>query len=345
MISEAEADGEVDFVKQLHTMRHSRMNMVETAEQYIFSHKMLVVMICTRGRKLTVEEFLAQYQHLKAKHPVTGKTPISKEFEELGRKRPHPGAADYKGARDERNVCKNRTLKILAADIKRPLLSVKNDVKKTDYINAVFVDGYKKENAYLVTQMPLPETVDDFWEMVAGSGSITLVTLGPLVDERTPQFWPELSRSLQLGAVEVSHTESTESPALAVRSFIVSQQTKPPRIVKQFHCSAWQSLERTSWSCCIALDTLRHVEQWQMRAEGAPIVVLCLDGCKESGLFCVLASICDQLKNEHELDVFRCVQRVRASRPEFITNAGQYAFCYEVAHAFVESFGAYSNFT
>ncbi|KAK8776982.1 hypothetical protein V5799_029673, partial [Amblyomma americanum] len=183
MISEAEADGEVDFVKQLHTMRHSRMNMVETAEQYIFSHKMLVVMICTRGRKLTVEEFLAQYQHLKAKHPVTGKTPISKEFEELGRKRPHPGAADYKGARDERNVCKNRTLKILAADIKRPLLSVKNDGKKTDYINAVFVDGYKKENAYLVTQMPLPETVDDFWEMVAGSGSITLVTLGPLVDE------------------------------------------------------------------------------------------------------------------------------------------------------------------
>ncbi|KAL1478769.1 hypothetical protein MTO96_052402 [Rhipicephalus appendiculatus] len=82
-----------------------------------------------------------------------------------------------------------------------------------------------------------------------------------------------------------------------------------------------------------------------MRAEGAPVVVQCLDGCEESGLYCVLASVCEQLKLEHDVDVFRSVQRVRASRPEFIVSLEQYAFCYEVADRFIDSFGSYSNFS
>ncbi|KAH7970942.1 hypothetical protein HPB49_016933 [Dermacentor silvarum] len=97
--------------------------------------------------------------------------------------RPHPDASEYKGARDERNAGKNRSQKILAADSKRPLLNVTMDHSKTDYINAVYVDGFRKPNAFLVTQMPLCETMDDFWEMVASSGSKTVVTLGPLPDQ------------------------------------------------------------------------------------------------------------------------------------------------------------------
>ncbi|XP_077499144.1 uncharacterized protein LOC144110183 [Amblyomma americanum] len=52
-----------------------------------------------------------------------------------------------------------------------------------------------------------------------------------------------------------------------------------------------------------------------------PLRLLCREGCQKCGVFCVLASICDQLKNEHEVDVCRCVERARTSRPEFITNA------------------------
>ena len=35
----------------------------------------------------------------------------------------------------------------------------------SDYINAVFSDGYKHRDALIITQMPLPQTVADFWAM------------------------------------------------------------------------------------------------------------------------------------------------------------------------------------
>lgn len=35
----------------------------------------------------------------------------------------------------------------------------------SDYINAVFSDGYKHRDAFIITQMPLPQTVVDFWTM------------------------------------------------------------------------------------------------------------------------------------------------------------------------------------
>ncbi|KAL1478770.1 hypothetical protein MTO96_052403 [Rhipicephalus appendiculatus] len=183
MISQAEAEGKVDCLRQLQSMRRSRINMVETQEQYITAHTVLVNMACSKSRKLTTEEFVKLYQNLKATHPATGKSPICKEFEELSRMRPHPPASEYKGARDECNACKNRSQKILAADSKRPRLDVALHDSKTDYINAVYVDAFRKPEAFLVTQMPLKQTINDFWEMMTSSGSITLVTLGPLPDK------------------------------------------------------------------------------------------------------------------------------------------------------------------
>ncbi|XP_037528854.2 receptor-type tyrosine-protein phosphatase mu-like [Rhipicephalus sanguineus] len=342
MISQAEAEGKVDCLRQLHSMRRSRMNMVETQEQYIAAHTVLLNMTCSKSRKLTIEEFLKLYQNLKATHPATGKSPICKEFEELSRMRPHPQASEYKGARDERNAYKNRSQKILAADSKRPRLDVTLHDSKTDYINAVYVDAFRKPDAFLVTQTPLKETINDFWEMVTSSGSITLVTLGPLPDET---FWPDVNSISIYGKVTVEHIESTEFPGLVVRSFKICQNKNPPRVFKQFHCPAWKQLEKIPGSHESALDLLGRVDQWQMRAEGAPVVVQSLDGCEECGLYCVLASVCEQVKLEHEVDVFRSVQRVRASRPEFIVSLEQYAFCYETAHRFIDSFGSYSNFS
>ncbi|KAK8769653.1 hypothetical protein V5799_013882, partial [Amblyomma americanum] len=69
----------------------------------------------------------------------------------------------------------------------------------------------------------------------------------------------------------------------------------------------------------------RTLHQRKLRPSPTPSTTsyFCLtcEGCQKCGVFCVLASICDQLKNEHEVDVCRCVERARTSRPEFITNA------------------------
>lgn len=345
MLSQAEAEGEVNLVAQLHNMRQSRVNLVESLEQYIFAYMALVEILCSKNHKLSVKEFVSLYQKLKAKVPPTGKSAIDLEFEELSRICPLPGQEDFRSARDVKNASKNRSPKLLAGDSRRPFLSVAADGSKTDYINAVYVDGFKRRKAYLVTQMPLLETIDDFWEMLAGSGAVTLVTLGPLEDETaTPSFWPDLKSTVRYGKVTVEQTDTQDYRGLVVRTFKVTQSTRPARILKQFHSQSWQRRRSIPSSTDIILEILQHVERWQMQAEGRTVVVQCLDGCQECGLYCVSAAICDQLKLEQELDVFRSVRNVRASRPEFIVDSEQYAFCYDLALSFLDTFDTYSNF-
>uniref|UniRef100_A0A224Z7L8 protein-tyrosine-phosphatase n=1 Tax=Rhipicephalus zambeziensis TaxID=60191 RepID=A0A224Z7L8_9ACAR len=344
MLSQAEAEGEVNLVAHLHAMRQSRVNLVESLEQYIFAYMALVEILCSKNHKLSVKEFVTLYQKIKAKSAATGKSAIELEYEELARICPLAAPEEYNSARDVRNAAKNRSSKILACDSRRPFLSVTADGSKTDYINAIYVDGFKRRKAYLVTQLPLPETIDDFWEMLAGSGSVTLVTLGPLQDETTPQFWPSLKTSVKYGKVVVEQTDSQDFRGLLVRTFKVIYGSRPARILKQFHSQSWNRASTVPSSSDVVLEILQHVDRWQMQAEGRTVVVQCLDGCQESGLYCVSAAICDQLKLEQELDVFRSVRNVRSSRPEFIVDSEQYAFCYDLALSFLDTFETYSNF-
>ncbi|KAG0432040.1 hypothetical protein HPB47_021229, partial [Ixodes persulcatus] len=302
MLAQAEAEGEVNLVSQLHHMRQNRINLVESLEQYVFAYMALVEILCFKSHKLAVKDFVSSYHKLKSKAPGSKKSILDLEMEELARACLPSGDHDYKGAMDPRNASKNRSPDILAADTRRPFLSLTADGRQTDYINAVYVDGFKRRKAYLVTQMPLPETVDDFWQMVAASGTKTLVTLGPLEDETTP------------------------------------------RVLKQFHVDTWTQSRTVPSSCDLVLEALQHVDRWQLHTDSKTVVVQCRDGCRASGLFCASAIVCEQLKLEQELDVFRTVQTIRASRPQFIVDSNQYAFCYDLALAFLDTFDTYSNF-
>jgi len=50
-------------------------------------------------------------------------------------------------------------------------------VPGSDYINANYVDGYRRSGAYIATQGPLPETFADFWRMVWEQRSSAVVMM------------------------------------------------------------------------------------------------------------------------------------------------------------------------
>lgn len=84
----------------------------------------------------------------------------------------------------ECNKPKNRYANVIAYDHSRVVLQCLEGVPGSDYVNANYCDGWRRQNAYIATQGPLPETFGDFWRMVWEQRSSTIVMMTKL-EERT----------------------------------------------------------------------------------------------------------------------------------------------------------------
>ena len=70
----------------------------------------------------------------------------------------------WKAALKPYNVERNRFDHLMAYDHSRVVLRGKPD---SDYVNANYIQGYNKQNAYIACQSPFNETtMADFWHMV-----------------------------------------------------------------------------------------------------------------------------------------------------------------------------------
>nr|XP_037288855.1 LOW QUALITY PROTEIN: receptor-type tyrosine-protein phosphatase kappa-like [Rhipicephalus microplus] len=336
LIEQAQAEGVVDVVGQLSLMRQSRMNVVETLEQYNFVHRALMESVCIRDTAFHCSKFSDRYKELISEDETTGKSNIIKEFEELKSLKPWFTPADFAAASDPANLRKSRDASVLAADRCRPLL------RDGTYVNAVYVNGFHKKDRFVVTQTPSSNDLEDFWKLVVESGTRTIVTLDVFSDDAdVVQFWPT-SGSVRYGDHRIECTENRNVNDLSVQAFKITSKHKAlgsfgAVTVKHFHRTTWESAEQI-------VDLVDHVERWQQQSGNKIILVQCRNGCTASGLFCTCSLVLEKIKCEQEVDVFYATRIVRENRPQFIQDSDQYKFCYEVAAAYLESFALYANF-
>ncbi|KAI4889649.1 hypothetical protein NFI96_031465 [Prochilodus magdalenae] len=119
----------------------------------------------------------------------------------------------------------------------------------SDYINANYIDGYRKQNAYIATQGPLPETFGDFWRMVWEQRAASVVMMTKLEEKsrincvyvciKCDQYWP--SRGTETyGLVQVTLLDTMELATFCVRTFSLHKSgCNERREVRQFQFTAW----------------------------------------------------------------------------------------------------------
>ncbi|XP_078576083.1 uncharacterized protein LOC144861869 isoform X2 [Branchiostoma floridae x Branchiostoma japonicum] len=349
MLDMIEEEGAINVHDFVDAMRENRMTMVQTPEQYVFIYTALLEATQCGNTTIPTDEFRDRFSTLSRKNPKSGLNAFQEEFKRLARVCAPLTPDKTRSALAPMNKDKNRFSSVLASDSNRPMLTPRpGDPPGTDYINADFLDGYKRKDAFLVTQSPLPGTVTDFWRMLSDHRSVSVIMLNQLnpKDKSVVKYWPDVG-SKTFGALEVEMVSERQEKSAIVRQFKLSTDTKfdhQSNIVHQFEFTAWPSGRSTPTSVDDLLELLGLVEKWQQQSGNGPITVHCINGVGRSGVFCTAHALLDRLKTEQVVDVFQAVKTLRNHRPNMVETEEQYQFCYQVALAYLASFDTYANF-
>ncbi|XP_076462562.1 LOW QUALITY PROTEIN: tyrosine-protein phosphatase Lar-like [Babylonia areolata] len=230
----------------------------------------------------------------------------------------------------EVNKAKNRYANVIAYDHSRVVLAEVKGVAGSDYINANYNDGYRKHNAYIATQGPLPETFGDFWRMVWEQRSTTVVMMTRLQERsriKCDQYWP--SRGAETyGLMHVQLLDVTELAIYTVRLFQLSKLgSTEKREVRQFQFTAWPDHGVPDHPTPLLLF-LRRVKA-SLPTESGPLVVHCSAGVGRTGAFIVIDAMLERLRHEKTVDVYGHVTCLRAQRNYMVQTEEQYMFIHD----------------
>ncbi|XP_047192011.1 receptor-type tyrosine-protein phosphatase delta-like isoform X33 [Scophthalmus maximus] len=230
----------------------------------------------------------------------------------------------------EVNKPKNRYANVIAYDHSRVLLSAIDGIPGSDYINANYIDGYRKQNAYIATQGSLPETFGEFWRMIWEQRSAIIVMMTKLEERsrvKCDQYWPTRATETY-GLIQVTLLDTVELATYCVRTFALFKNgSSEKREVRQFQFTAWPDHGVPEHPTPF-LAFLRRVKACNPPDAG-PMVVHCSAGVGRTGCFIVIDAMMERIKHEKTVDIYGHVTLMRAQRNYMVQTEDQYVFIHD----------------
>ncbi|XP_066491387.1 receptor-type tyrosine-protein phosphatase S isoform X2 [Tiliqua scincoides] len=271
---------------------------------------------------IPISELADHTEHLKANDNLK----LSQEYESID-----PGQQfTWEHSNLEVNKPKNRYANVIAYDHSRVILLPIEGIVGSDYINANYIDGYRKQNAYIATQGPLPETFGDFWRMVWEQRSATVVMMTKLEEKsriKCDQYWPGRGTETY-GMIQVTLLDTIELATFCVRTFSLHKNgSSEKREVRQFQFTAWPDHGVPEYPTPF-LAFLRRVKTCNPPDAG-PIVVHCSAGVGRTGCFIVIDAMLERIKHEKTVDIYGHVTLMRSQRNYMVQTEDQYSFIHD----------------
>ncbi|XP_041052002.1 receptor-type tyrosine-protein phosphatase R-like isoform X4 [Carcharodon carcharias] len=189
--------------------------------------------------------------------------------------------------------------------------------------------GYEgKEKAYIATQGPMVNTVNDFWEMVWQENCPIIVMITKLKEknEKCVVYWPENRDTF--GRFEIVVNNLKECDGYTILDLSI-KDAKRSQSVKQYWYSSWPD-HKTPETAQSLLDLIHEVEESRQAAGNrGPIVVHCSAGIGRTGCFIATSIGCQQIKETGEVDILGIVCQMRTDRGGMIQTSEQYQFLHQ----------------
>lgn len=349
LLKMARAEGSVDVFRCVQSLREQRVSMVQTTEQYAFLYEVLLEGVLCGATGVPVESIHSHVGRLHEPDAQTRSNGFLREFKALQKFSEFFQLSPCREAQQPSNRPKNRNPAILPADCSRPILmsSLKAD-GSPGYINAVFVGAYVEDDSTIVTQLPLRETLGDFWALLWDYTCSALVMLNRLeeLDQTYVAFWPAHGEA-SYGHFHVKLISEEPGAAFTVRTLAVTNTQQPNKAALRicvWQVDDWPMREQLPRRPATIISLLGEVERSQRTSQDGHLLITCWDGASRCGLFCAACWLCEQIRSEGQLDVSQAVRMLKRRRWQLVGDEEQYTFCYQLALSYLDSFKIYGNF-
>ncbi|KAG5449015.1 Tyrosine-protein phosphatase 99A [Clonorchis sinensis] len=229
------------------------------------------------------------------------------------------------------NMSKNRYSNVLAYDHTRVIL--KEVGRKSDYINANYIDGYHRRAAYIAAQGPIPATFDDFWLMVWEQSCNVIVMISNFIERgrrKCDKYWPTSGQQLY-GNISVRMVSETVRAFFTIRVFVIRhvrcKRGSKERLIYHYQYTDWRDFDVPTSPLPVLKFVETSIARWSL--EDGPIVVHCSAGVGRTGTYICIESLIRQLKVEHVVTIRSFLEHIRQQRMKLVQTEQQYAFIHD----------------
>lgn len=221
-----------------------------------------------------------------------------------------------------------------------PDLQYRTTLDEVPYINAVNIDSYFRQDAIVATQMPSPDTIADFCQLVIKKQCSTIVMLNAFdkKDKSMSLYW---SRRGVYGKIKVTKKKLKKFPTYNLIDLFFEEQKKkdegPPirHGVRMIQYTAWDFRKSVVPEVDPFLDLLALVRRQLTQTLNTTLLVHCLNGSEQTALFCVMYNLIEKADTNKYINIVSTVRKVKTRRPTGLKPIEQYRFCYEAFIAYL----------